>query len=63
MTSLLTRRLRTTDDSVGKIARSVGYTCEYAFSPDILTRVGSRPGRFRQRASSWPHAAQGTLIR
>jgi len=45
---LAARRLRTTDDSVGKIARSVGYTSEYAFSRAFSRAWGIAPGRFRR---------------
>lgn len=45
---LAARRLRTTDDSVGKIARSVGYTSEYAFSRAFSRAWGTPPGRFRR---------------
>jgi AraC-like DNA-binding protein len=45
---LAARRLRTTDDSIGKIARSVGYTSEYAFSRAFARAWGAAPGRFRR---------------
>ena len=46
---LAAQRLQTTDDSVGKIARSVGYTSEYAFSRAFARAWGVAPGRFRRR--------------
>ena len=51
---LAARRLRTTDDSVGKIARSVGYTSEYAFSRAFSRAWGAPPGRFRRAEPSEP---------
>ena len=45
---LAAQRLRTTEDSVGKIARSVGYTSEYAFSRAFARAWGIAPGRFRR---------------
>lgn len=42
------RMLRTTDDSIGKIARAVGYTSEYAFSRAFSRAWGTAPGRFRR---------------
>jgi AraC-like DNA-binding protein len=47
-------RLRTTDDSVGKIARSVGYSSEYAFSRAFSRAWGTAPGRFRRDAPAEP---------
>jgi AraC-like DNA-binding protein len=46
------RMLRTTDDSVGKIARAVGYTSEYAFSRAFSRAWGAPPGRFRRREAA-----------
>jgi AraC-like DNA-binding protein len=51
---LAARRLRTTDDSVGKIARSVGYTSEYAFSRAFSRAWGAAPGRFRRDEPTEP---------
>jgi AraC-like DNA-binding protein len=45
---LAARMLRTTDDSIGKIARAVGYTSEYAFSRAFSRAWGTAPGRFRR---------------
>ena len=47
---LAAQMLRTTDDGVGKIARSVGYTSEYAFSRAFSRAWGAPPGRFRREA-------------
>jgi len=46
---LAARRLRTTDDPVGAVARSVGYTSEYAFNRAFARRHGIAPGRYRSR--------------
>lgn len=51
---LAARRLRTTDDSVGKIARSVGYTSEYAFSRAFSRAWGVAPGQFRRQPPAEP---------
>jgi AraC-like DNA-binding protein len=48
------RRLRTTDDSIGKIARAVGYTSEYAFSRAFSRACGTAPGRYRRRDATEP---------
>jgi len=42
------RLLRTTDDSLAKIARAVGYTSEYAFSRAFSRAWGVPPGRYRR---------------
>ncbi|HEX3275531.1 MAG TPA: AraC family transcriptional regulator [Gemmatimonadales bacterium] len=44
---LAARNLRETDDSVGTIARRVGYTSEFAFSRAFSRLRGSPPGRYR----------------
>jgi AraC-like DNA-binding protein len=41
------QRLRTADDPIGAIARSVGYTSEYAFNRAFTRRHGLPPGRYR----------------
>jgi AraC-like DNA-binding protein len=46
------RMLRTTDHSVGRIARAVGYTSEYAFSRAFSRAWGTAPGRFRRANSA-----------
>ena len=46
---LAARRLRTTDDPVGAVARAVGYTSEYAFNRAFARRHGIAPGRYRSR--------------
>lgn len=51
---LAAQMLRTTDDGVGKIARAVGYTSEYAFSRAFSRAWGVPPGRFRREALSPP---------
>ncbi|MFE1318189.1 AraC family transcriptional regulator [Kitasatospora phosalacinea] len=40
--------LRNTDDLVGDIARTVGYTSEFAFSRAFSRRHGIAPGRYRR---------------
>jgi AraC-like DNA-binding protein len=52
---LAAQRLRDSDDTVATIARSVGYSSEYAFSRTFARARGIAPGRYR--ASS--RAAQG----
>ena len=44
---LAARRLRDTDDPVAVVARSVGYTSEYAFSRAFSTARSLPPGRYR----------------
>jgi AraC-like DNA-binding protein len=44
---LAAHRLRTTDEPIGPIARSVGYTSEYAFNRAFTRVRGITPGRFR----------------
>jgi AraC-like DNA-binding protein len=46
---LAARRLRDTDESVESIARSVGYTSEYAFNRAFARHRGDPPGRYRRR--------------
>jgi AraC-like DNA-binding protein len=47
-------RLCDTDESVGAIARSLGYTSEYAFSRAFARARNMAPGRYRT-ASRAPH--------
>ncbi|POM26667.1 Regulatory protein SoxS [Actinomadura rubteroloni] len=44
---LAAHRLRTTADPIGPIARSVGYTSEYAFNRAFHRVCGVTPGRYR----------------
>jgi len=44
---LAARRLRDTEDTVGVIARSLGYTSEYAFNRAFTRARGITPGRYR----------------
>ena len=57
---LAAERLRTTDDSVGVIAGSVGYTSEFAFSRAFARLRGQPPGRYRSshRARQPPRIAE-----
>jgi AraC-like DNA-binding protein len=52
---LAAQRLRDTDDTVGAIARSLGYASEYAFNRAFTRHRGVPPGRYRGQA----RAAQG----
>jgi AraC-like DNA-binding protein len=54
---LAARSLRTGNDTVGTVARSVGYQSEYAFSRAFVRHHGSPPGRYRaaQAASLAQH--------
>lgn len=57
-------RLRDTDDTVGTIARSLGYTSEYAFNRAFTRARHIPPGRYRTRSRDtqhhMPHAANRT---
>ena len=56
---LAAHRLRTTPDPIAPIARSVGYTSEYAFNR-AFTRVHSlTPGRYRAHHHSQSHTSPG----
>jgi AraC-like DNA-binding protein len=47
---LAAQRLRDTDDTVGVIARSLGYTSEYAFNRAFARARGAPPGRYRTQS-------------
>ena len=47
---LAAQRLRDTDDTVGAIARSLGYTSEYAFNRAFTRHRRTPPGRYRTQA-------------
>lgn len=47
---LAARRLRDTDDPIEVVARSVGYTSEYAFSRAFSRARSQPPGRYRLRS-------------
>src|SRR5215470_18595693 len=47
---LAAQRLRDSDDTVGTIARSLGYTSEYAFNRAFTRDRGIAPGRYRARS-------------
>jgi AraC-like DNA-binding protein len=54
-------RLRDTDDTVGAIARSLGYTSEYAFNRAFTRSRHIPPGRYRTRSrATRPHNPAGT---
>jgi AraC-like DNA-binding protein len=57
---LAAQRLRDSDDTLAAIARSVGYTSEYAFSHAFTRARGIPPGRYRtrSRATDGPEAAK-----
>ena len=48
------RLLRETSDPIGRIARRVGYTSEFAFSRAFSRRYRQPPGRYRRAASPSP---------
>jgi AraC-like DNA-binding protein len=48
-------RLRDTDDTVGTIARSLGYTSEYAFNRAFTRARHIPPGRYRTRSRTAQH--------
>src|SRR5215475_13650901 len=54
---LAAQRLRDTDDTVGSIARSLGYTSEYAFNRAFTRARQIPPGRYRTQS----RAIQGSL--
>lgn len=47
---LAAQRLRDTDDTVSAIARSLGYTSEYAFNRAFTRHRRTPPGRYRSQA-------------
>ena len=51
---LAAQRLRDTDETAGTIARSLGYTSEYAFSRAFARERGIPPGRYRSEARPAP---------
>lgn len=48
------RLLRETTDPIGRIARRIGYSSEFAFSRAFSRRYGQPPGRYRRNASPSP---------
>ena len=58
---LASARLRDTDDTVGAIARSLGYTSEYAFNRAFNRHRHIPPGRYRTRSrTTRPHHPAST---
>jgi AraC-like DNA-binding protein len=51
---LAAQRLRETDDTVGAIARSLGYTSEYAFNRAFTRARRTPPGRYRTLSRGCP---------
>jgi AraC-like DNA-binding protein len=49
------QRLRYSTDTVGSIAREVGYTSEYAFNRAFARHRGQPPGRYRRNTSLSAH--------
>lgn len=49
---LAARRLRDTTDPIAAVARSVGYSSEYAFARAFARTRGQPPGRYRRRAQT-----------
>ena len=54
---LAAKRLRDTDDTDGVIARSLGYTSEYAFNRAFTRARGTPPGRYRAQGRATQDAA------
>jgi AraC-like DNA-binding protein len=50
-------RLRSTSDPIGPVARSVGYSSEYAFNRAFTRVRGMPPGRFRVLAQAEPEVS------
>jgi AraC-like DNA-binding protein len=57
---LAAQRLRDSDDTVAVIARSVGYTSEYAFSRAFTRSRATSPGRYRAASRSPRAVAPGS---
>jgi AraC-like DNA-binding protein len=53
---LAARRLKDTDEPIDAIARSVGYTSEYAFNRAFRRHRGMPLGRFRRAHAKRPNA-------
>ena len=51
------QRLKYSSDTVGTIARDVGYTSEYAFNRAFARHRGQPPGRYRRTARAAPAGA------
>jgi AraC-like DNA-binding protein len=49
---LAAQRLKYSTDTVGAIAREVGYASEYAFNRAFARHRGQPPGRYRRLASA-----------
>jgi AraC-like DNA-binding protein len=49
---LAAQRLKYSTDTIGAIAREVGYTSEYAFNRAFARHRGQPPGRYRRRAQA-----------
>lgn len=56
---LAARSLRAGSDTVGTIARNVGYRSEYAFNRAFVRHHGVPPGRYRAAARVLPDASRG----
>jgi AraC-like DNA-binding protein len=56
---LAAQRLRDSNDTVATIARSLGYTSEYAFSRAFARARGTSPGRYRAQSRQAGLAAMG----
>ena len=55
-------RLRDTDDTVGAVARSLGYTSEYAFNRAFTRDRRIPPGRYRTRSRAAPPGPPGEPV-
>jgi AraC-like DNA-binding protein len=60
---LAAQKLRDGDDTVGAIARSVGYTSQYAFSRAFSRDRGLSPGRYRAATGRRPLDTTATLLK
>jgi AraC-like DNA-binding protein len=58
---LAAQRLRDTDDTVGAIARGLGYTSEYAFNRAFARYRSVPPGRYRSQARPAGFPATGVV--
>jgi AraC-like DNA-binding protein len=59
---LAAQRLRYSTDTVGAIAREVGYTSEYAFNRAFTRIQGSPPGRYRRSSRSLTGEGVGSAV-
>jgi len=53
---LAAQRLRESDETIGLIARTVGYASEYSFNRAFTRQFGEPPGRYRRTSQARPSA-------